>query len=464
MSKQYLNLLSNTVIFGLSSLASRLVVFICLPMYTLYLSTNQYGTVDLSQTIINLAVPVLSICISDAILRFGIVKKDERERVLSSGLSLIILGILVFIIMSFPLCRFINLSYSKAFWIIGLYSVISINTFFVAVMKVFDNTRFIAVSSILSSAFVIAFTYIGLAVLSKGISAYYFGLIIGNMVSIIVYSTIILKQKIVIFSHPSKPILKEMISYSGPLVPNTVFWWANNGLDKICLRLIIGLGATGIYASTAKIPSILNLLVSVFQQALNLSAIQVYQEKVQSFWNKLGKHYNHLLVVFGSWLITGIPLIVSLLLKGDEFSSGKIIIPILLLSVYYCAKSSFLGSIFTGSGNSKSLFVSTAIGTFINLILNIAFIKLWGLIGAASATCISNIVVFIIRFYLGAKETSESIITVFSPIDLLLIVQAIIYSFFSVSSILIHCTFSLFITLYVVFSLIKQTLIKSARE
>ena len=45
---KYKNLLVNVGIFGLSAVATKLMAFILMPLYTLYLSTEEYGIMDMA--------------------------------------------------------------------------------------------------------------------------------------------------------------------------------------------------------------------------------------------------------------------------------------------------------------------------------------------------------------------------------------------------------------------------------
>ena len=56
----------------LSNLGSKILAFLLIPLYTSVLSTEQYGVFDLAQTTVSLCIPILSINISSAALRFRI--------------------------------------------------------------------------------------------------------------------------------------------------------------------------------------------------------------------------------------------------------------------------------------------------------------------------------------------------------------------------------------------------------
>ena len=69
---KYTRLMVNTVIFGIGQFSSKILVFIMLPIYTGYLTTAEYGTVDLIQQSANVLWPVITVGITNGIIRFGL--------------------------------------------------------------------------------------------------------------------------------------------------------------------------------------------------------------------------------------------------------------------------------------------------------------------------------------------------------------------------------------------------------
>ncbi|MFR1759779.1 MAG: lipopolysaccharide biosynthesis protein, partial [Christensenellaceae bacterium] len=77
---KYKKLVSNTVIFAIGTFSSKLLVFLLMPLYTRVLSESDYGVVDLLMQTGNLLLPLVSLGINNAIIRFGLDKSsDSRE-------------------------------------------------------------------------------------------------------------------------------------------------------------------------------------------------------------------------------------------------------------------------------------------------------------------------------------------------------------------------------------------------
>ena len=74
MNDKYKALFKDTIIFAIGNLGSKMILFFLVPLYTNYLTTEEYGTADLIFTVAQLVVPVVSLTIYDAVIRFGLDK------------------------------------------------------------------------------------------------------------------------------------------------------------------------------------------------------------------------------------------------------------------------------------------------------------------------------------------------------------------------------------------------------
>ena len=95
MERKYKTLFKDTLVFALGSLGSKVILFFLVPLYTNYLTTEEYGIADLVFTTSQLIIPIVSIVIWDAIIRFGLMKDRDREEVLKVGVTVGVVGALV---------------------------------------------------------------------------------------------------------------------------------------------------------------------------------------------------------------------------------------------------------------------------------------------------------------------------------------------------------------------------------
>ena len=92
-------LAKNTVIITLGKVCTQFISFFLLPLYTALLTTEQYGAVDLVSTYVQLLLPIVIFQIDQAVFRYLIDKRKDREsetELISSTLAFAFLQFILF--------------------------------------------------------------------------------------------------------------------------------------------------------------------------------------------------------------------------------------------------------------------------------------------------------------------------------------------------------------------------------
>jgi len=97
ISGKFLELASDSLTYGASSVIARVIGFLLLPLYTRYLTTSDYGALAMFHLLLALFVPIAALGMPNATFRRFNVSKDhtERERVFGTALVSIVLGAVV---------------------------------------------------------------------------------------------------------------------------------------------------------------------------------------------------------------------------------------------------------------------------------------------------------------------------------------------------------------------------------
>ena len=83
------NLTKNTALFMINNLGTKIVAFLFVPLYTHVFSTSEYGTIDLITTAVQLLIPVLTLNIQEAVLRYGLDPEYDSSAVIENGFRVI---------------------------------------------------------------------------------------------------------------------------------------------------------------------------------------------------------------------------------------------------------------------------------------------------------------------------------------------------------------------------------------
>lgn len=96
--------------------------------------------------------------------------------------------------------------------------------------------------------------------------------------------------------------MRQMLTFSVPLIFNAVSWWIANSSDRLMLNYFNGAGDVGLYSVAAKIPSIITSITSIFNQAWMISSVTEYDStNDNSFYSKTFNGYNFVLIFVLHW-------------------------------------------------------------------------------------------------------------------------------------------------------------------
>ncbi len=395
---KYKALKENISSFMVSQFCTKLISFIMVPIYTKALTTSEYGTFDLFSVTISVLIPILTFNIGESILRFAIDNKSNNHDVLNISFKYLFIGTFVL-----SLCIIVNRTLDiipvlNEYWyfLLSMFvlSVLCTNLSYYA--KAIGKVKECAFSGILFSIIDISFNLIFLLILKIGL----FGYFLANSIALFIqffYLFVCCSCYKSFNFHFSKKLENEMRSYSIPLIFNSLGWWVNNSSDRYIVTFFCGVSANGVYAVGYKIPSILNIVQTVFNQAWSISAIKEYNDSErEEFYSNVYNYYGFVLTTICSVVIVFTKVLAKLFFLNDFYESWQYV-PFLTIAILFGSLSGFFGAIFTAEKNSKILALTTVTGALVNIVLNIILVRLIGPIGAAVATLVSYFVVWLIR-------------------------------------------------------------------
>lgn len=399
---RYKYFLKNLSIFTVSNFITKLLLFFMLPLYTSVLTSEEYGTIDMITTTVNLAMPILTLCITEAIIRFTIDENTNKKQILSNAFDITIKGYIILLVIS--IIAWIFGFELKILVIFNVYYIVyTIATLLTYYLKGLERIKVIGWASVVRVIVLVLLNCLLLLHFRLSILGYYTSLIISEGIVITIYIYNLKKHKVVCNENVDPKLQKEMIGYSKNFILNSISWWINNASDKYILLLFYDLNITGIYSVAYKIPTIIEFVQAIYSQAWQISAIKEYNKKNSvEFFSNMYKIYN-IIIIFTVCLILIFLKVISKILFAKEFFIAWKYVPFLLLAILFGALAGFLGSIYAANKDSKMYAKSTAIGAMANIILNFLLIPSMAAHGAAVATCISYVIVWILRLIFMKK-------------------------------------------------------------
>ncbi len=391
-------LFKNTAIVSIGKLCTQLITFFLLPLYTYALSTEEYGIVDLLNTLISLFIPIVILQIDQGVFRYLLDvrdKEEEKKKIISSTIFFTIIQSIIYLILFSFVSQFIHNDY-KYFLAINLVAI-AFSTILLQISRgIGDNVRY-AVGSFLTGLVTVILNVVLIIVFHLGAYGLLIASLCGNIICIIY---ILFAKKLYNYTkvkYFDKAILKNILKYSILLVPNMLSWWIVSASDRLIISTIIGVSANGIYSAANHFSGIFSTLNSVINMTWTESAaLNIEAEDKEQFFSKIFKLYVQFFGALCLGVIAFMPFVFSILVNS-KFNSAYYQIPILIIATFFNILTSFLGSIYIAKKLTNEIAKTSMISALINIIINISLIHFIGLYAASISTLVSYFIMFIYR-------------------------------------------------------------------
>ncbi len=380
----------------MSTFGSRILVFLLTPFYTSVLSEAEYGVTDLIIQTGNFLIPLVSMGILNAVLRFGLERDSDRKCVFTTGLLVVGAGEALLILFS-PLLQNIGLMEDHTLLLLLYVLMANLHSLCGYTAQAMGHVRLFAISGILCTALVAGLNILMLSVFHMGITGYILSNVIADGLTALLLFLALRMWRL--FSLPSlrRGLISSMFRYCLPLIPSTVCSWIINISDRYFISYMIGTDVSGTYAVAGKIATILLIVSGIFTSAWQLSILREREgAQRERFFSNVYSVYEAG-VLIGAGVLMAASRLIMRFLAASSYYQGWHYAPLLLLGTAVACLGSFFSSVYVAEKHTSATLVTTLIGALTNLAGNALLIPRYGAIGAAAATFVSYLLIFLTR-------------------------------------------------------------------
>ena len=390
-------LFSNTVILGLGTFGSKLLVFLLMPLYTSLLSTSEYSTAELITSTANLLIPLACVGISNGIFRFAAERESDQKAVFSTSMALLAFGLGGFCLLS-PLFSLIDYFDGYAWLIVAYVFFADVQAVCAQYVRAIDRTRLFALQGVLNTLLTILCNLLFLIVWDMGVTGYVLSVIVGNLLTTLYLIFAAKLWRVFAVSAIDRRMMKDLLWFSLPLVPTTVCWLITDLSDRYMVTYFRGADVNGVYSAAYKIPTVVNLISGIFMQAWQFSAVAESSDgdTCKKFYSEVFRGFLSVIFIGAAGLILCSRFLADLLLSSAYFEAWRYM-PTLLCAAALESIVSFLATVYMVRKKSMHSFLSAMVGTLLNILLNLLLIPSHGALGAAIATMLAYGAVLIVR-------------------------------------------------------------------
>ena len=398
-------LVSQTAVYGLSSIVGRFLNYLLVPLYTYTFSAGEYGVVSEFYAYAGFFAVALVLGLETGYFRFRQKPEFSADEVYGNGLSLLLLANLLFVAAIWawqqPLAEVLQYPQHPEYllwfaWILALDALSALP--FARLRAENQAWRFAGIK--LAEIFIaIALNLLFLLVLPKwpALADYYdpklgVGYIfVANLAASICKLLLLMPQFRAVPFRLAPGVLQPMLRYSLPMVIIGFAGMVNEMLDRAILKVLLpydlatNLKMLGIYGACYK----LSILMSLFVQAFRYAGEPFFfsyagRADAKAAYALVMRYF----VIAGLFIFLLVTLFIDLFeyFIGAEFRAGLEVVPILLLAnlllgIYVNLSVWYKLSDRTGLGAWVSL-----AGAGLTIVLNIWWIPVLGYVGSAWAT------------------------------------------------------------------------------
>lgn len=404
--------IKSSAVYGIGSISSKLIGFILLPLYTSYLTTSEYGTLAIIEITSTLLTVVVSLKINAAFFRWYWDKeyKEKKKSILfSSILTLIVVSVALVLPLAFfseqiSLLLFQDISFSYLIILmLGSTALQVIIQLVLYLLQLQAKALFYSVTNTIKLVVSLVLTIIFIVQFNKGIEGIYEALIISQILFLIITAKHLLKN--IEFKLEFR-IISEMLVYSTPLIFAEISGILLTVSDRYILNYMTSISDVGIYSLGYKISNTIRVLIysSVMMAVSPLIFQYIDKPNNKRFYSKILTYMAFGVMGFVLFLSIFSKEIIQLVAKQESYWSASSLIPILSFAILFgILKDVSL----TGLNITKKtgiIAIVVVIMSIANIFLNILFIPVWGVEGAAYATLIVRIVSFLTFYYYAQKH------------------------------------------------------------
>ena len=403
-------LLGGTTVYFIGNTLAQLVSLVLMRFVTGEITPEEYGYYNLIVTIGNLLTPILTLQMSDALFRYFIKAEDtdEKKAYYTNAAIIFFIGVVFVLSGVFIVDRFIyRLQYA---WFVALY-IIATNLYMLyqKMLRAMGKSVMFATLGLVKTAMYIVSQMVLLFVFHMKGKALFLSTILTTVIVIVAIEIIAKPHRYFDIKTLSRPVIKKMLIFSLPLVPNTALWWLSSSINSVIVTAKLGLDVNGIYTVSNKFSAVVTSLSSVFMMAWQESAIREY--KTKDFKRFQTETFNTYIVVMLSAIACLIPFVKLVVpyLVDESYYAAIVYTPFLLLATMFSSFSSYAAQIMTAQEKTKNLMTTTIFGALSNLAVVVALINFAGLWAAVIGTLASNIALTVVRLWMVKKEFTKNV-------------------------------------------------------
>jgi O-antigen/teichoic acid export membrane protein len=409
---QLTKLFKSSMVYSFGNILTKAVGFLLLPFYTHYLTSSEYGVIELLELFVNITSLVFGLgVIGTAMSRIYFTFDDIKDKnlVISSSIVIVIIISLMLACFGYILSPFASKLIFKtnqyegllklSFATLLISSVVDICLVYLRILNKASLFVTISISQFIGMAALNIF-FIGY----KGLGVWgfvYSKLIVFSIIMFFILFTVLRDTGMKI----SFNIIKKISLFGAPLVGSAIAFFIIHFSDRFILQHYHNASDVGIYSVAYKFGFLITFIVGEpFGKIWNVS---LYDHAKDANWKtnfaNIYAYYVLALLIAWSFIAFFSNEIINVMVSGD-FRKAVVLIPLLALAYVFRDMGDFFRQLMYLNNRTGLVSQISFICAFLNIVLSIILIKPYGAVGAMWATLLTWLVYAAILYFYSERE------------------------------------------------------------
>lgn len=401
-------LFKSSGIYTITNMINASIPFLMMPVLTRYLTPTDYGIVAMFNVLVGFIYPFLGVNIHLALTRQYYEKNIKIPVYITNGLYILLVSTIISSGIVFLLRNPISeLTSFPVEWLWAFILVSSFNVIFQVVQTMFqvqNKAIFFGFYQIFQSLLNISLSIWFVVGIGLNWQGRIEGQVVASIICGVIGICILWKNGFLQISY-NKKYVKDILHLGFPLIPFGLGGFLLTISDRVFISNMVGLEETGLYTIGYQFGMIINIFQMSFNKAWLPWLFSKLKENLQTDKVKIVKvTYIYFVILTLMALILSLfaPWIMKMFL-GPEFNNSSQFVFWIAIGFAFNGMQKMVVSYIQFEKKNYLLSTITFLTVGINLIANYFLIKINGAIGAAQATAISYLLIFILTWFMSAR-------------------------------------------------------------
>lgn len=396
--------LGNSLIYTVNDLMLKAFTFFLLPLYTAYLSTEDYGTTNLVNSFTQVSSYIIVFSLFMSVSRFYVEYKEDQEKVKRYFGTMILFSfvsgfgfLLLFVVFNKVLTALVF--EGIAFYPVVLVALLGlvfacVYTMYSRILYAMQDAKRVVITSI--SFFFVNFGFTFLLVVVKHMGAY--GVLLATMITNILFCAYVLidltHRKLIVFCI-DRAILKETLQYSIPIIPHNISTNIAQLVSRIFINNWFELSVVGLFGLASQFGT----LTDIAQSSMNSAFQPWFFSQIKEGGKERSASIRQMAYAI-AWLSGLIFLLIALfsqevilLFLNNSYRQAWTVVP--LCVVTFAVKSAYypyINLLLYEKKASRLVFITTVSSSLVNIGLSALLIPMLNMYGSSLADIIAMII------------------------------------------------------------------------